>query len=204
MIENHSMRENGPVRETATVVADPTTTEESTTDGDSTTIGDHITSRLDADLTVGVYLRARPADVRARDAVLDALRRYLADDRIADLEVELWPRAISLTSVPASTPTVRTVRRFERWARENDVTLRPAFETNEVESTITGERDRVLHLPSTCLTLSRDDGLVGVFPCTSDGHTTTVPDVVEALEADREADGAAAVSLAAPGEPGRE
>lgn len=137
--------------------------------------------RTDADVSVEAYVRARPVDREHRDSILEKLDSYLQDGLIADLDVFLWPKAVSLTCETCSVTPVDVVQEFEQWAGNNDASLEPAFETREVESDITGDRDRILSLPALCVALYHDDDLVGVFPSTRRDRSTSVADVVDAL-----------------------
>ncbi len=138
-------------------------------------------SETGANLRVDVYVRARPADRTQCDAVVETLRTCHESGRIADLNVDCWPKDVSLANELLEDPAVAIVDEFERWAAENGVSLEPAFDVRSVHSSITGEKDRVLSLPSICIACYNGDELVAVFPCSNDDRTITVPDAIEAL-----------------------
>lgn len=149
------------------------------------------------DLHAVVYVRARPADKRQHDQVLGALHECLDEGRISDLQVRVWPKSISLNHDGISR-IVSEVERIEEWAEHSGVSLRPALETKEIHSSITGERDRILLLPSVCIVLQQAGEPIGVFPCSEGDRTVPVSEVVETLQAGRIAD--LPVSAAAPEE----
>jgi hypothetical protein len=56
------------------------------------------------------------------------------------------------------------------------------FDEKEVHSSITGERYRVLTPPALCVTVTIDDRIKGVFPCSIDGEQYGVEDFFDVLE----------------------
>ena len=145
-------------------------------------------ARTGTDLRAVVYVRARPANKRQRDEILDALHECFEDELISDLQVRIWPKSISLIHKPGSSAVVSELKRIKEWAEQNGVSLQPALETEEVHSSITGEHDRILRLPSVCIVLQQADEPIGVFPCTDGERTVTVSRVVDALRTGRIAD----------------
>ncbi|MFC3476565.1 HTH domain-containing protein [Halobacterium litoreum] len=137
---------------------------------------------------VRLYVRGSSVAHDRESAVLEALEA-LADDGVIDaVNVHTWPEKVSLRSAgTARTDVLDTYQRFEAWADDHDVSIRPPFVVRQVDSSITRERDEVLVTPALCLTVWDGDDLVGVYPCNHEDGVETVEDGLANV-----ADGAAA------------
>jgi hypothetical protein len=129
--------------------------------------------------------------------VVDRLERLEADGRIDDLDVDVWGKSTELvrTADRDSGDVRETVAEFERWASENDRTLRPAFGRHGVDA----DGDGRVVLPLLCLAVYEAKTVRAVYPHV-DGEDVYTIHGIEALEsrspkegssADRENEGAA-------------
>jgi hypothetical protein len=129
--------------------------------------------------SVSMTLRARTPVCGPRTDVVNRLSRLRRDGRIAAFEVETWPDELVLSETDGESPIVETFERFEQWATDRNLSVRPAFDVRTVSSLIGGRRE-ILTLPMMSLSVSADDELVGVFPCTDGDRTWTVTDCLDA------------------------
>jgi hypothetical protein len=128
-----------------------------------------------------LVLRVRPPVAGPTTTVINRLGRLRAEGVVGAFDIEYWPDEVSLTG-DGHPEVVATFERYEAWADEHGVSLRPAFDVRSV-SPLIGERRELLRLPMACLAVHEDDDLVGVFPCTDGDDTWTVTDCLEAIAA---------------------
>jgi hypothetical protein len=128
---------------------------------------------------VSMTLRARTPVCGPRTDVVNRLSSLRADERIAGFEVKTWPDELVLSETSGENPIVETFERFEAWADDRGLSVRPAFDVRTVSSLIGGRRE-ILTLPMMSLSVSAGDDLVGVYPCTDGDRTWTVTDCLDA------------------------
>jgi hypothetical protein len=114
--------------------------------------------------------------------VIDRLGRLRATGAVEEFEVRTWPDEVVLSEVHDEDPVVETFRRFEAWATERGLSVRPGFDVRTVSSLL-GRTRELLTLPMICLAVTDDGELVGVFPCGDGERTWTVEDCLDAFEA---------------------
>lgn len=115
-----------------------------------------------------------------RTSAVDRLGRLRGEGVIGDFSIETWPNKIVLDDEDRRLADL--VDRLESWADEQDLSLRPPFETRTV-SPLVGQSREVLTLPAMMLLVRDGDGLVGVYPCSDGDRTWTVTDCLDAVEA---------------------
>jgi len=146
------------------------------------------------DLEVALWVR-RPV-CGPRTTVIDRLSALRTAGALADFDVTTWPEEIALTGDERQTELLETVERFEAWAADRGLSLRPPFETRTA-SLLVGDSEDVLTTPMLLAAAYEDGDLVGVYPCTDGTKTWTVPEFLDALEAEeRPPSGADADSVA--------
>jgi hypothetical protein len=126
-----------------------------------------------------LVLRVRPPVAGPATTVINRLGRLRAEGVVEAFDIEYWPDEVSLAG-DGHPEVVETFERYETWAAEHGVSLRPAFDVRSV-SPLVGERRELLRLPMACLAVHEDGDLVGVFPCTDGDETWTVTDCLEAV-----------------------
>lgn len=131
-------------------------------------------------LTVEVFTRGS-MDARSHaESVVNSLLDLAESGRISGVDVHAWPGEMSLDSRSLE-GVVERFERFEAWARERDVSIRPPFSVRVRRSTITGESDTLLVTPVLCLAAYDGDEVVGVYPCTDGNSVTSIDDFIERL-----------------------
>lgn len=120
-------------------------------------------------------------------AVHERLRRLEGRGAVADVDVHVWGRSISIADGTAPTPDApgATVDEFVSWARREGYSLEPAFEIRKRESELDPRTDTVLTLPLVCVALYDDGDLVAVFPHATNGVVRGVEDCLERLDRER-------------------
>jgi hypothetical protein len=146
-------------------------------------------------LTVELWTR-RPV-CGPRTETIDRLTGFRAEGALADVSVETWPEAVSLSDRDGDSDLLARINRFEELAAERGLTLRPPFERRSV-SLLVGERRSVLRTPMLFAAVSDDDGLVAVYPCTREERTWTVGELLDALDPDAEGPAAGPTDLPGP------
>lgn len=131
-------------------------------------------------------------------SVINRLGRLRATGAIEAFEVRTWPDEIELSTETGSDPVVETFERFEAWAADRGLSVRPGFDVRTVSPLVGRERE-LLTLPMMCLAVRVDgetgaentdaagngaDDLVGVFPCRDGERTWTIGDYLDAYEMD--------------------
>lgn len=135
----------------------------------------------DDGLDVELYCRASTTTASAVERYTSRIEDLREDGVVADASVTTWPSRIDLAT--GDDDLVAAYERFEEWAEDNGLTLRPAFDRKEFASEFTGERRRVLVTPVACLAAYDGDDLAAVYPHTGVDRTRTVEDALEALAA---------------------
>lgn len=128
-----------------------------------------------------LVLRVRPPVAGPATTVINRLGRLRAEGTVEAFDIEYWPDEVSLSG-DDHPEVVATFERYQAWADEHGVSLRPAFDVRSV-SPLVGERRELLRLPMACLAVHENGGLAGVFPCTDGDDTWTVTDCLDAVAA---------------------
>jgi len=117
-----------------------------------------------------------------RTTVIDRLSSHTAADVLADFSVTTWPEEIVLTGRNRQSELLETIERFESWAADHGLSLRPPFETRTA-SLLVGESEDVLTTPMMLAAAYEGDELVGIYPCTDGSKTWTISEFLDGLEA---------------------
>ena len=104
---------------------------------------------------VTMTLRTRTPVCGARTTVINRLGRLRAAGVIEEFEVQTWPDEVVLSDGATTDDAVQTFERFERWADERGVSVRPAFDVRTLSSLV-GRSREVLTLPMMSLAVSAD------------------------------------------------
>lgn len=134
------------------------------------------------EITVDCCVRASTAEGPV-DETIETLRTYDRRNVIDNLGVEVWPDEVVLTAETEETAPVERYRRFQAWAEQAGVSLRPAFQTRERATLVSEQPARALVLPVVCLAIHADGELATVVPHRADGVTYTVEDALGDLTA---------------------
>lgn len=112
--------------------------------------------------------------------VIDRLQRLEADGRIAGFDVDVWGASMGIARSADRNPSDvhEVVTEFERWADDQDCTLRPAFERRSAR---VPEETRVV-LPLLCLAVYEAEAVRAVYPHVNGEEVHTIHDGVDALE----------------------
>lgn len=136
----------------------------------------------ETELTVVCYVRA-PLVREPVEAKIETLRVCESEGYIDTFVLRSWPDKVTLREETSPHQEVIDVfKRFERWADNRGVTVRPPFEVRTATSPVTGKTKKVLVTPLISLALYHDEQLVGVFPHSGAEGTYTVPEAVTALQ----------------------
>jgi hypothetical protein len=117
-----------------------------------------------------------------RTTVIDRLSSLRGAGLIEDFSVTTWPEEIVLSGVNRADERLATIERFEEWAADRGLSLRPPFE-RRTASTLVGNSEEVLTTPMVLAAAYDDGDLVGVYPCTDGPTTWTVSQFLDGLEA---------------------
>ncbi|WP_262175490.1 HTH domain-containing protein [Haloarcula laminariae] len=120
-----------------------------------------------------------------RTTVIDRLSTLRGADVLDDFDVTTWPEEIPLTGDNGQAELLETIEAYEAWAADRGLSLRPPFETRTA-SLLVGDSEDVLKTPMLLAAAHEDGDLVGIYPCTDGTETWTVPEFLDALEADAE------------------
>ncbi|MXV64395.1 hypothetical protein GS429_20455 [Natronorubrum sp. JWXQ-INN-674] len=132
--------------------------------------------------TVVCHVRA-PLLLEPVDRQIETLQACESEGTIDELLLRSWPKEIALTDESPYQEALESFERFERWADEHGVSIRPPFRKRSTTSQISGETRTLLVMPLACLEVYADDELVGVFPHSDDGseETYTTDEAIAAL-----------------------
>lgn len=117
-----------------------------------------------------------------RTTVIDRLSSLTASGALADFSVTTWPEEIVLTGRNRQGELLDTIERFESWAADHGLSLRPPFEARTA-SLLVGESEDVLTTPMMLAAAYDGDELVGIYPCTDGDRTWTISEFLDGLEA---------------------
>lgn len=124
---------------------------------------------------------ARPQQER----VVDYLEALKHDERINSYTITVWGAGISPESASARTETGRAilkiVEELNQWAQQHDLSFPAPFETREISSMITDERDMVISFPTMCLVVREGTRLRCVAPWVADTLTHSLRDCLDEL-----------------------
>ncbi|SIR84323.1 HTH domain-containing protein [Natronorubrum thiooxidans] len=132
--------------------------------------------------TVVCHVRA-PLLLEPVDRQVETLRACESEGAIDDLLLRSWPKEIALTDTSPYQEALESFERFEAWADEQGVSIRPPFKKRTSTSQLSGETRELLVMPLVCLEVYADDELVGVFPHTDEDleETYTTDEVIASL-----------------------
>ncbi|MDT3436233.1 HTH domain-containing protein [Haloarcula sp. 1CSR25-25] len=129
---------------------------------------------------ITVQLWSRRPVCGPRTTAIDQFTELAATGVIDEFDIQTWPEEIPVSQGSGHGEVLETVDRYEQWATERGLSLRPPFETR-TSSLLVGGSTEVLRLPMIAVAVYADDELAGVYPCT-DGETTwSVTDCIDAL-----------------------
>ncbi|KOX93826.1 hypothetical protein AMS69_07865 [Haloarcula rubripromontorii] len=132
---------------------------------------------------IAVQLWSRRPVCGPRTTAIDRFTELASAGVIDDFEVQTWPEEIPVAPESEHGEVLATIDRYEEWAQERGLSLRPPLETR-TSSLLVGGSTEVLRLPMIAVAVYADDDLAGVYPCT-DGETTwSVTDCIDAMTAD--------------------
>ncbi|WP_436924603.1 HTH domain-containing protein [Halosimplex amylolyticum] len=117
---------------------------------------------------------------RQRSRLRGRLRRLEAEGSIDGFDVFDCPKRIRCENPTAVGARDRYLA-FTEWARRNEVSLRPSFQTRECYAMDTGEKGDWLVFPALSLAVYDDGDLVAVYPHADDGGYRSVADGLSAL-----------------------
>lgn len=131
-------------------------------------------------LRVDLYMRRDVFGARSQQqGLFERVRRLEARSRVERTELRRWPRRI-----PADERSELgdTIREFEAWAAERDLSLAPCFERRKAEPRFAGDRLERIFLPVMCLAVYRNGRLKCVAPHVDGDRSYTVYDCIDDLE----------------------
>lgn len=129
-----------------------------------------------------VVLWTRRPVCGSRTVVVDRLSELRSSGAIADFSVEIWPDEVVVSGRGRHAELLETVERFEAWAADRGVSLRPPFETR-TSALLVGGSEEVLTMPMTVAAVHEGGELVGVYSCSDGDRTWTIAAFLDALEA---------------------
>jgi len=119
-----------------------------------------------------------------RTTVIDRLGSLRTNGVVAEFSVTTWPEEIVLNGPNRQEALLETVERFEDWAADHGLSLRPPFETRTA-SLLVGDSEDVLTTPMMLAVARDDEDIVGIYPCTDGTETWTIPEFLDGLESGR-------------------
>lgn len=137
-------------------------------------------SQESATRAFAVQLWSRRPVCGPRTTAIDRFTELDATGVIEDFDVTTWPEEVPMAQEQGHGDVLATVDRYEQWANEQGLSIRPPFETR-TSSLLVGGSTEVLRLPMLAVAVYADDDLAGVYPCTDDGTTWSVVDLIDAL-----------------------
>lgn len=145
-------------------------------------------------VTVELYVRSLCSDgtMSPQETVIRRLSRLERDGIVDEYSVHVWGRRVSPNTAAADTDAGRFVldriEAFRAWAEDAEMSVQSFFDTDEVDSSITGESYDAITVPTLTLAEFRGDELRWVTPCADGGTVYTVSDRLDALEAENGTD----------------
>ncbi|WP_440772754.1 HTH domain-containing protein [Natronorubrum sp. DTA28] len=140
------------------------------------------TTTTSTDVTAVCHVRA-PLLLEPVDRQIETLQACDSEGTIDDLLLRSWPKEIALTDNSPYQEALDSFERFETWAADRGVSVRPPFKERTTTSQVTSETTDLLVTPLLCLELYADDELIGVFPHTDEEteETLTTDEVIASL-----------------------
>lgn len=132
---------------------------------------------------VDVYVRAFEPVRDEHVRTVERLERLQGDGGIDGFDIHTWPSKIRLSERSIATDIIDRYERFDSWARDHDVSIRPPFEIHDTGMALLGEHDQALVLPAMCLTVTDGTAILGIYPCRVDSERISIDDCLDALEA---------------------
>lgn len=120
-----------------------------------------------------------------RTTVIDRLSSLRTKAVLTDFSVTTWPDEVVISGRNRRSELLETVETFEAWAADNDLSLRPPFETRTASLLVGGSKE-VLTTPMMLAVAYEDGDVAGIYPCTDGTETWTISDFLDALESDAE------------------
>lgn len=119
-----------------------------------------------------------------RTTIIDRLSSLRTNGTLDDITVKTWPDQIVISERTEHDTILETIDRYEQWATDHGLSLRPPFETRTAGLLVGGSRE-VLTTPMMTAAVY-DDDIVGVYPCSDGEHTWTITDYLDRCEIDAE------------------
>ncbi|WP_336336987.1 HTH domain-containing protein [Haloarcula brevis] len=132
---------------------------------------------------LAVQLWSRRPVCGPRTTAIDRFTELAAAGVVDDFEVQTWPEEVPVDPESEHGEVLATIDRYEQWAQERGLSLRPPFETR-TSSLLVGGSTEVLRLPMIAVAVYADGDLAGVYPCSDGERTWSVTDCIDALTAD--------------------
>ena len=146
-------------------------------------MSDNIKRSTESGLELTLWTR-RPV-CGPRTTIIDRLSALRTAGAIEDFTINTWPEEIGLDGMGQESEILETIDRFEQWAADHGLSLRPPFETR-TSSLLVGGSEEVLLTPMLLAAVYEDGDLIGVYPCTDGEYTWTVTEFLDGLAADAE------------------
>jgi len=134
------------------------------------------------DLRIELFRRSYVPDVfeGQLERIVERLERLEREGTIAGFSIDTWDKNVRISMRDrdaVETAAATEYAKFDAWASEHDMSLRPFFDRRTV-----GKSETIV-LPILCLAVYEDDDLRGVFPCADEESVCSVPEYLTALEA---------------------
>ncbi len=135
-----------------------------------------------ATLTAVCHVRA-PLLLEPVDEQIETLQACEDEGAVDDLLLRSWPKEVALSEESPYQEVIEQFERFEAWADERGVSVRPPFRERSTTSQVTGKTRERLVTPLLCLEIYAEDELLGVFPHTNEAtdETYTTDDAIATL-----------------------
>lgn len=143
------------------------------------------TGQPDSTAGLHVALWTRRPVCGPRTTVIDRLSSLRTKEALTDFSVTTWPDEVVISGRNRRSELLETVETFEAWAADQDLSLRPPFETRTASLLVGGSKE-VLTTPMMLAVVYEDGELTGIYPCTDGTETWTIPDFLDALESEAE------------------
>lgn len=138
----------------------------------------------DRETTVVCHLRA-PLLLEPLDRQVKTLNACEREGQIDSLLLRSWPKEVAYSPDSPFQEVLELVDRFDAWASERGVDIRPPFRERETTSQVTGTKRTLLVTPLLCLEVYEGEQLVGVFPHSAGDETITADDAIATLRTGR-------------------
>jgi hypothetical protein len=136
--------------------------------------------------SIALFVRSLSPTEPPATGHVERVRALEETGRVAEASVTVWGREIELSARARQTPlgqcVLDQVAEFRAWADEQEVTMKPFFDTRAVSSSLTGEEYAALRLPVTCLAEYEGEDLVHVAPYSTGEAVCSVADRLRRLD----------------------